>query len=901
MTICLPPGVSLGGIPAGGVLVDSDWHGDDDGAWEPVSFARKAVNGKIRISVADLVKLGGPEGYIHGYICVRPPCGSRYREAVHNKANGKILDADGNRVGQQLKKNEGDNGYRARHFDDHGHTDLAAQYSTRADSAKAVVLYHNASKLHDEASDTDIKDQLASAKASLAAGDADSAAMFLAAAEARANVLGDNRLESHIRDTRAAVVDGPKAISPPDMAGLRFESKKPVPGLPAKHAPLPSDIRHDVNAHFTAFNFARHNQRVEDKVASARAAVDAGDGDAAMKHLAGAYDAAFEAGDQNAIEHVAAAHDLIAAHFGAEMLNRHGLPEAHGEATTDHGAGPVPRVPRHGVPPVKLPAGEEPGTPKVPEPRGPEAPAEPKPRKLPKAKAAAIDEELHAAQIGTGIEYSRAHDIIVDARADIADGRLEDARTRMADAHLALAGNPIAAPARDHIAMADEQLAAHLKVKPLQLRTITHTDEHAGPVSRGASNLMAADLRIANTGRLGYLGSKNEVAAKLRAGDAGQVIRDLRELDARASEQRGYEWNPDRKKQIALAQKGAADIRRELEARHKLDLADQSLHDRTAQLARDMLPADRSWRPAAPPLQRATGHLASGNLRDAVKELEEARDAAASQPRTSQARQFEKDIDALHHDVNNAYLAQQAAALATAEPETVTAAGLLGGIQRERNQVRASLASSIGSGVKVKKAPSVRGALGETSIVTFNDGSRWVHKRPISGNEAESDKEELASIVARAMGVRAPAVVRDPLDHKSVYMTLVNGKTAVETGDTAGSIMRNGTPEAADMMRRIGLMDYLIKNSDRHGGNFMIDQDGMPNGIDHGNAWSGWSSGSRVTELVHYGDFTPAYYAQVKKNLAAIEPEFTKIAGQNYQYYQTMMKQLDMWMNGAQL
>jgi hypothetical protein len=91
MTMQLPPGVSLGDVPAGGVLADSDWYDEPDD-FEPVSFAPKAVNGRIKIRLADLVKVG-PEGYIHGYICVRPPCGEAV-EAEFSSKTGEIRHDD---------------------------------------------------------------------------------------------------------------------------------------------------------------------------------------------------------------------------------------------------------------------------------------------------------------------------------------------------------------------------------------------------------------------------------------------------------------------------------------------------------------------------------------------------------------------------------------------------------------------------------------------------------------------------------------------------------------------------------------------------------------------------------------------------------------------------------------
>jgi hypothetical protein len=297
--------------------------------------------------------------------------------------------------------------------------------------------------------------------------------------------------------------------------------------------------------------------------------------------------------------------------------------------------------------------------------------------------------------------------------------------------------------------------------------------------------------------------------------------------------------------------------------------------------------------PIAPQLRLAADELANGDLSNVSKALIKARDAAARQPRVSGARQFEKDITDLHAEVSKALQAQLVAGLGTpAEPSAAT--GFLGDVENERNRVSAQLVNSIKSGVMSKKAPTVRGFIGETSLVTFGDGSTWVHK---SADHADGDKEELASMVAKAVGARAPTVVRDPLDKDSVYMTLVNGKTAAELGTDARQIMAWGvSPEASDGMRKIGFLDYLIRNSDRHNGNFMLGEDSVPVAIDHGNAWSFYDAGSDVTRMVRKNDFTAEYYAQVKQNLEALEPEFTKVAGADNKYYSVMMKQLEKWM-----
>lgn len=182
--------------------------------WLPV-FGSYTASGKVKVQLASLVKVG-PEGYIHGYICVRPPCGD-YEEAVHETRTGKVAH-DGQLIGRQLKKDDGDAGYSVAHVSADGKERLSAQFATRADAAKGVALYHNISALRDHAAKSS---QPAAAKAlddagkSLSSGDYEGAAAHLGAAEKAAGQHGDTALATHAADTREAVSSAPKPVSAP--------------------------------------------------------------------------------------------------------------------------------------------------------------------------------------------------------------------------------------------------------------------------------------------------------------------------------------------------------------------------------------------------------------------------------------------------------------------------------------------------------------------------------------------------------------------------------------------------------------------------------------------------------------------------------------------------------------
>jgi hypothetical protein len=172
--------------------------------------------GKARARLSDLVKVG-KEGYIHGFICVRPPCG-KASEAVHDKSTGKVLHDD-KVVGRQLKKEPGDAGYSVAHIGEDGKkVKLGGQFATRGETASSVGLYHNAGVLHDHAEDPATKGHLADAKVALGDGRFSDAEKHLQAAEDSAAAAGDDLTASHADVLRTAVHDHPKPLNEPSAA-----------------------------------------------------------------------------------------------------------------------------------------------------------------------------------------------------------------------------------------------------------------------------------------------------------------------------------------------------------------------------------------------------------------------------------------------------------------------------------------------------------------------------------------------------------------------------------------------------------------------------------------------------------------------------------------------------------
>jgi hypothetical protein len=183
-------------------------------ALEPVSFAEKNASGKVKLRIADLVKVG-PEGYIHGYICVRPPCGPQYTEASFNSGKGTV-EHEGIQIGKMRKNADGT--YSMTHVEAGGRQKLDARYATRQDAAKSIALYHNMWALQNStrgfsAEDAAISHNMARAITAMRTGDHDGAASGLEAAANDADKTGNRRFSTHARELAAAIRDAPEAVT----------------------------------------------------------------------------------------------------------------------------------------------------------------------------------------------------------------------------------------------------------------------------------------------------------------------------------------------------------------------------------------------------------------------------------------------------------------------------------------------------------------------------------------------------------------------------------------------------------------------------------------------------------------------------------------------------------------
>lgn len=105
---------------------------------------------------------------------------------------------------------------------------------------------------------------------------------------------------------------------------------------------------------------------------------------------------------------------------------------------------------------------------------------------------------------------------------------------------------------------------------------------------------------------------------------------------------------------------------------------------------------------------------------------------------------------------------------------------------------------------------------------------RTAQERLDSDIGRQTASEVVAGLIGLAIGAPVPAIMEDPNEPGGVFMDLLPGQAPYR--DPAP------TPDEADSTdgRLIGLLDLLISNQDRHGGNWLVLGDGSITGIDHG-------------------------------------------------------------------
>jgi hypothetical protein len=234
---------------------------------------------------------------------------------------------------------------------------------------------------------------------------------------------------------------------------------------------------------------------------------------------------------------------------------------------------------------------------------------------------------------------------------------------------------------------------------------------------------------------------------------------------------------------------------------------------------------------------------------------------------------------------------------------------------------RATLARIVEHGTVANNKPLSGGLMGEVQLRTYNDGTKTVWKQAKTiGNvsaKQQSDAEELAPLIAHALGLRAPTVVRASGD--TVHMEFVdNARSTAELEVVDNSLL--GSTEG----RMIGLLDLLTSNADRNAGNVMVLDGGkgiVP--IDHGLAFRyirgeydrddnparpdrGISSGYTSHWFKPFNqtwidnDLTPADVAEIRQRLQRRKADFDRLdRGDWYKFALARLDALAPYAKGA--
>lgn len=184
----------------------------------------------------------------------------------------------------------------------------------------------------------------------------------------------------------------------------------------------------------------------------------------------------------------------------------------------------------------------------------------------------------------------------------------------------------------------------------------------------------------------------------------------------------------------------------------------------------------------------------------------------------------------------------------------------------------------------VRQSSALSGGKSASTELNEHDGGRLVHKHFAASSDGrirrgkdQVDSEYLGALMASSVNAKVPAVARD--GDRDVHMEFVDG--------TVGGTLHGERPPAAlvdsDAGRLLGLADILMANADRNPGNWLIDADGDPVGIDHSLAFTGAVnfSGPFVPHFLDFDngkwidhDMSPADMAEVRRRVESLRPEF---------------------------
>jgi hypothetical protein len=183
-----------------------------------------------------------------------------------------------------------------------------------------------------------------------------------------------------------------------------------------------------------------------------------------------------------------------------------------------------------------------------------------------------------------------------------------------------------------------------------------------------------------------------------------------------------------------------------------------------------------------------------------------------------------------------------------------------------------------------------QGVQGNVDIVTLPNGEKVVHKIYHSGYEEMADTDELAYYVAQAIGAPSPPIARvsggDPAEE---VMGFVPGTTAARyLGDQGYEAL--GELTQSEDGQKIGLLDFLIQNPDRHTSNWMVTPSGSPVAIDNSSGFIYAGDGAASTTFWNEepSNIPQDYANKIRAELAKLEPQFERLGHQ--MWYSDMME-----------
>jgi hypothetical protein len=228
----------------------------------------------------------------------------------------------------------------------------------------------------------------------------------------------------------------------------------------------------------------------------------------------------------------------------------------------------------------------------------------------------------------------------------------------------------------------------------------------------------------------------------------------------------------------------------------------------------------------------------------------------------------------------------------TPEPAEPTVPQAARKFHRALDPDTAALARRVEDGLPPRDSVRLGGMSAETELVTLKDGSKAIRKKARTGlaDMQDAAAEHVSSLVARALGLRAPAVYRR--DAGEIWMEYVDG-------ELGGGFDRNprftGMPNS-DQGKVLGLIDSLIHNVDRNDGNWMV-HDGALVPIDHGASYGEWITPDRQPSLEYiHSDFADHYkdgpnpltaedVAEVRRRLEALRADFAHVDREHWITY----------------